>query len=214
MVISLLLKSLQTILSELSFDQDLIDEIFRSGRLRNLEAEEHLISPGMAANAMPMVISGTLRIMREDEEGNEVFLYYLEGGDACAMSISCCLSNQTSQFKAIAESNTELWMVPMSLVDEWMAKYPSFRKFVIDSYQDRFDELMHTIDSIAFMNMDERLMKYLLDKKQSQGSFVIEKTHEQIAQELNTSRVVVSRLLKKLEKEDKVELYRNRIEVL
>ena len=101
-----------------------------------------------------------------------------------------------------------------AVLDGWMAKYPSFRSFVIDSYQDRFDELMHTIDSIAFMNMDERLMKYLLDKKQSQGSFVIEKTHEQIAQELNTSRVVVSRLLKKLEKEDKVELYRNRIEVL
>ncbi len=207
-------KSFQEILVNLGFESGLIDEIMQSGKAKVLTAEESLISPGMAANAMPMVVSGTLRIMREDEEGNEVFLYYLEGGDACAMSISCCLSNQTSQFKAIAESNTELWMVPMALVDGWMAKYASFRKFVIDSYQDRFDELMHTIDSIAFMNMDERLMKYLLDKKQSQGSFVIEKTHEQIAQELNTSRVVVSRLLKKLEKEDKVELYRNRIEIL
>ncbi len=209
-----MLNSFREILSKLDFEAGLIDEIIRSGKAKVLTTEEPLISPGTAANAMPMVISGALRIMREDEEGNEVFLYYLEGGDACAMSISCCLSNQTSQFKAIAESNTELWMVPMSLVDGWMAKYASFRKFVIDSYQDRFDELMHTIDSIAFMKMDERLMKYLLDKKQSQGSFIIEKTHEQIAQELNTSRVVISRLLKKLEKEDKVELYRNRIEVL
>lgn len=201
-------------LTNLGLESDLVDEIIQQGKSKTLKAEELLISPGAAANAMPMVISGTLRIMREDEEGNEVFLYYLEGGDACAMSISCCLSNQTSQFKAIAESNAELWMVPMALVDTWMAKYGSFRKFVIDSYQNRFDELMQTIDSIAFMNMDERLMKYLLDKKQSQGSFVIEKTHEQIAQELSTSRVVISRLLKKLEKEDKVELYRNRIEVL
>jgi len=201
-------------LTNLGLESDLVEEIIQQGKSKTLKAEELLISPGAAANAMPMVISGTLRIMREDEEGNEVFLYYLEGGDACAMSISCCLSNQTSQFKAIAESNAELWMVPMALVDTWMAKYGSFRKFVIDSYQNRFDELMHTIDSIAFMNMDERLMKYLLDKKQSQGSFVIEKTHEQIAQELSTSRVVISRLLKKLEKEDKVELYRNRIEVL
>ncbi len=209
-----MLESLQTILSSLNFSDELIDEIIRSGRSKELEGEEHLINPGMVADHMPMVITGTLRIMREDEEGNEVFLYYLEGGDACAMSISCCLSNQPTPFKAIAETNTTLWMVPMSQVDAWMAKYPSFRSFVIDSYQDRFDELMHTIDSIAFMNMDERLMKYLLDKKQSQGSFVIEKTHEQIAQELNTSRVVISRLLKKLEKEDKVELYRNRIEVL
>ncbi len=201
-------------LTNLGLESDLVEEIIQQGKSKTLKAEELLISPGAAANAMPMVISGTLRIMREDEEGNEVFLYYLEGGDACAMSISCCLSNQTSQFKAIAESNAELWMVPMALVDTWMAKYGSFRKFVIDSYQNRFDELMQTIDSIAFMNMDERLMKYLLDKKQSQGSFVIEKTHEQIAQELSTSRVVISRLLKKLEKEDKVELYRNRIEVL
>ena len=201
-------------LTNLGLESDLVEEIIQQGKSKTLKAEELLISPGAAANAMPMVISGTLRIMREDEEGNEVFLYYLEGGDACAMSISCCLSNQTSQFKAIAESNAELWMVPMALVDTWMAKYGSFRKFVIDSYQNRFDELMQTIDSIAFMNMDERLMKYLLDKKQSQGSFVIEKTHEQIAQELSTSRVVISRLQKKLEKEDKVELYRNRIEVL
>lgn len=209
-----MLESLQTILSNLSFSQELTDEIVRSGRLKKLTSEESLISPGMPANEMPMVISGTLRIMREDEEGNEVFLYYLEGGDACAMSISCCLGNQSSQFKAIAESDATLWMVPMSQIDTWMAKYASFRKFVIDSYQDRFDELMHTIDSISFMNMDERLMKYLLDKKQSSGSYVIEKTHEQVAQELNTSRVVVSRLLKRLEKEDKVELYRNRIEIL
>jgi CRP/FNR family transcriptional regulator len=201
-------------LTNLGLESVLVEEIIQQGKSKTLKAEELLISPGAAANAMPMVISGTLRIMREDEEGNEVFLYYLEGGDACAMSISCCMSNQTSQFKAIAESNAELWMVPMALVDTWMAKYGSFRKFVIDSYQNRFDELMQTIDSIAFMNMDERLMKYLLDKKQSQGSFVIEKTHEQIAQELSTSRVVISRLLKKLEKEDKVELYRNRIEVL
>jgi len=209
-----MLNSFKETLISLGLEPGLIEEISQQGKAKTLKAEELLISPGAAANAMPMVISGTLRIMREDEEGNEVFLYYLEGGDACAMSISCCLSNQTSQFKAIAESNSELWMVPMALVDTWMAKYGSFRKFVIDSYQNRFDELMQTIDSIAFMNMDERLMKFLLDKKQSSGSFVIEKTHEQIAQELSTSRVVISRLLKKLEKEDKVELYRNRIEVL
>ena len=105
-------------------------------------------------------------------------------------------------------------MVSMHYIDAWMVKYRSFRKFIFDSYHDRFDEMLNTVDGIAFMNMDQRLMKYLLDKKQSTGSFVINKTHEQIAQELNTSRVVVSRLLKKLEREDKIELHRNRIEVL
>ncbi|OEK03971.1 Crp/Fnr family transcriptional regulator [Roseivirga misakiensis] len=209
-----MLEALEENLSQLGFEHELIQEILRFGKSKTVTAETSLINPGTPANAMPMVITGTLRIMREDEEGNEVFLYYLEGGDACAMSISCCMGNLSSPFKAISETDTTLWMVPLSMIDGWMANYSSFRKFVINSYQDRFDELMNTIDSIAFMNMDERLMKYLLDKKQSQGSFVIEKTHEQIAQELNTSRVVISRLLKKLEKEDKVELYRNRIEVL
>lgn len=201
-------------LEGLNLEPALIQEIMDVGKQHTLPSDKLLISPGERASEMPFVLSGTLRIMREDEQGNEIFLYYLEGGDACAMSISCCLGSQISQFKALAESETVVWMVPMHYIDSWMAKYASFRKFIIDSYQARFDELMHTIDSVAFMNMDGRLMKYLLDKKQSSGSFVIEKTHEQIAQELNTSRVVVSRLLKKLEKEDRVELYRNRIEIL
>jgi CRP/FNR family transcriptional regulator len=205
---------LSVILTRLGLETGLVGDITQAGRLMNIKAGQPLISPGMRATAMPLVVSGTLRIMREDTDGNEIFLYYLEGGDACAMSISCCLGNQMSQFKAVAETDAVLWMVPMDLVDEWMGKYRSFRKFVIDSYQERFDELMQTVDSIAFMNMDERLMKYLLDKKQSSGSYVIHKTHEQIAQELNTSRVVVSRLLKKLEKEGKVELFRNRVEIL
>jgi len=203
-----------SLLQKNGLEDGLVVEIVQSGRLFKVKQDMPLISPGMQASEMPLVITGSLRIMREDDAGNEIFLYYLEGGDACAMSISCCLGPQISQFKAVAETDSNLWLVPMVHVDDWMAKYPSFRKFVIDSYQQRFDELMNTIDSIAFMNMDERLMKYLLDKKQSSGSFVINKTHEQIASEMNTSRVVISRLLKKLENEDKVELHRNRIEVL
>jgi CRP/FNR family transcriptional regulator, anaerobic regulatory protein len=205
---------LETSLLSAGLEPALVAEILTSGRLVKISADASLLSAGERAGEMPLVISGSLRIMREDELGNELFLYYLEGGEACAMSIRCCLSGKSGEFKAVAEVDSELWMVPLSQLDDWMAKYRSFRKFVFDSYQDRFDELMNTIDSISFMKMDERLMKYLLDKKQSAGSYTINKTHEQIAQELNTSRVVISRLLKKLEKEDKIELHRNRIEVL
>lgn len=208
------MESLKNILETQGLEAALVSEMLATGHARKLTAGVPLISPGSRSEYMPLVVSGTLRIMREDEEGNELFLYYLEGGEACAMSIRCCMHNEMSGFKALAETDVQLWMVPMALLDEWMGKYSSFRKFIIDSYQARFDELMLTIDSIAFMNMDERLLKYLLDKKQSTGSFVIDKTHEQIATELNTSRVVISRLLKKLEKEGRVELYRNRIEVL
>ncbi|WP_422354381.1 Crp/Fnr family transcriptional regulator [Roseivirga pacifica] len=208
------MKKIADVLHQLGLEDQLIQEIEQVGRQITVATEQLLIAPGMQAREMPLVLSGTLRVMREDAEGREIFLYYLEGGDACAMSISCCLGTQMSEFKVIAESEATLWMVPMVQIDNWMAKYRSFRKFIFDSYHDRFDEMLNTVDSIAFMNMDQRLMKYLLDKKQSSGSFVINKTHEQIAQELNTSRVVVSRLLKKLEREEKIELHRNRIEVL
>ena len=207
-------EKLHQILSSLGLEAEVIQEITQNGRLFKVREEHPLISPGMEAKEMPLVIEGALRVMREDEQGNEIFLYYLSGGDACAMSVSCCMANNISQFKAMAETDAVLWMVPMPLLDEWMGRYRSFRKFIIDSYQSRFDELMHTVDSIAFMQMDQRLMKFLLDKKQNSGSYEIHKTHEQIARELGTSRVVVSRLLKKLEKEEKIALYRNRVEVL
>ncbi len=207
-------QSINSVLSGLGLEPALVQEIASVGHHRQLQTGAPLISPGTRSEHMPMVLSGTLRIMREDDEGNELFLYYLEWGEACAMSIRCCINNEMSGFKALAETGVQLWMVPMAMLDEWMGRYAGFRKFIIDSYQARFDELMHTIDSIAFMKMDERLLKYLLDKKQSTGTYVIDKTHEQIANELNTSRVVISRLLKKLEKEGEVELYRNRIEVL
>jgi len=205
---------IKQVLQQANLENALIEEIAQSGRLMKVREGQLLISPGSEASQMPMVISGTLRVMREDSDGREIFLYYLEGGDACAMSISCCMGSQISEFKVVAETEAVIWMVPMQNIDTWMVKYRSFRKFIFDSYHDRFDEMLSTIDSIAFMNMDQRLMKYLLDKKQSSGSFVINKTHEKIAQELNTSRVVVSRLLKKLEKEERIELHRNRIEVL
>lgn len=202
------------ILEQVGLEDQLVNEIIQTGRFLKVREGQPLIEPGMDAKEMPLVIHGTLRVMREDKEGREIFLYYLEGGDACAMSISCCLGTMKSEFKVVAEEEATLWMVPMHHIDTWMVKYRTFRKFIFDSYHDRFDEMLNTIDSIAFMNMDQRLMKYLLDKKQSTGSFVINKTHEQIAQELNTSRVVVSRLLKKLEREERIELHRNRIEVL
>jgi CRP/FNR family transcriptional regulator len=114
----------------------------------------------------------------------------------------------------VAEEDSVLWMMPTAYLDSWMQKYPSFRRFVMRSYQMRFDELLTTLDSMVFMHLDERVYKYLLDKKQASGSYEINKTHQQIADELNTSRVVISRVLKKLEKEEKIEQHRNKIEIL
>lgn len=206
--------TIEQILVNNGFEPRLIEELKINGRLKKVSADTTIIKPGMPAREIPLVITGSLKVMRQDDDGHEIFLYYLEGGDTCAMSITCCMENKKSAFSAVAEEDSTLWMIPMAMLNAWVAEYPSFRKFIFNAYQSRFDELLIAIDSVAFMKMDERLYKYLLDKKQASGSYEIIKTHEQIARELNTSRVVISRLLKQLEKEGKIEQHRNKIEVL
>ncbi len=196
------------------FEKPLIDEILTVGRMKKVKSGQTVIATGSRAEFIPLVITGSLRVMRQDDQGNEMFLYYLEGGETCAMSITCCLENKLSEFLAVAEEDSLLWLIPVQAMDSWVSKYPSFRRFVFTSYQTRFDELLSAIDSVAFMKMDERLYKFLLDTKQASGSYQIHKTHQEIARELNTSRVVVSRLLKKLEQEGKIEQSRNQIDIM
>ncbi|MEQ8926859.1 MAG: Crp/Fnr family transcriptional regulator [Fulvivirga sp.] len=205
---------IQSHLENTGLEPPLVAELLNLGKFKEAKVGEVVVKSGSRSQYIPLVLSGVLKVMREDPEKGDVFLYYLEGGETCAMSISCCLEPTSNQFKVTAEEDSEVWMIPMDHLDSWIVKYPAFRKFIFSSYKMRFDELLNTIDSMAFMNLDERLYKYLLDKKQSSGSFEINKTHAEIARELNTSRVVISRLLKKLEKEDKIEQHRNKIEIL
>jgi len=202
------------VLHNSNIEPKLVDEILTIGRLKKVKAGGVVISPESTTNEIPLVLDGLLKVMRHDDKGGEIFLYFLGGGETCAMSITCCIEGKPKAFYVVAEEDSILWMVPMTFIDTWIVKYKSFRKFVFDSYQSRFDEMLTTIDSVVFLKMHERLYKYLLDKKQASGTFVINKTHEQIANELNTSRVVISRLLKQLEREEKIEQYRNRIEIL
>ncbi|WP_421871075.1 Crp/Fnr family transcriptional regulator [Marinoscillum sp.] len=205
---------INNVLNNSQIEPKLAEEIMTIGRLKKVKAGGVVISPESDSNEMPIVLEGLLKVMRQDKNGNEVFLYFLEGGETCAMSITCCIEGKKKAFHVVAEEDSILWMVPMGHIDSWVARYPSFRKFVFEAYQTRFDEMLNTIDSVVFLKMDERLYKYLLDKKQASGTFVINKTHQEIANELNTSRVVVSRLLKQLEREEKIEQHRNRIEIL
>ncbi len=202
------------VLEAQDFDPKLVEEIISIGRLKKSSEGRVLISPENPGTEVPMVLSGLLKVVRQEQSGKEVFLYYLEGGETCAMSITCCLEGKMAAIKLVAEKDSVLWMIPMTYMDLWVVKYQSFRKFVFKSYQARLDELLHTIDNVVFHKMDERLYRYLLDTKQATGSFEIRKTHDQIAKELNTSRVVISRLLKQLEREEKIEQHRNLIEIL
>lgn len=195
------------------FEPDLIREIEEKSFKRRLNIGQVLIDFGVPIKNIPLVLSGSIKIIREDKDGNEVFLYFLGGGDTCAMSLTCCINQKKSEIKAIVEEPAELLMIPAFYMDEWM-KYPSWRRFIFSSYSQRFEEMLNAVDSLAFMKLEERLMGYLLDCQQSAGDFAINKTHQEIAGDLNTSRVVISRLLKKLELKGKIELHRNKIEIM
>lgn len=196
------------------FEDELLQEIDNIGVLKEIKEGEMLMDIGNYVTAMPLLISGAIKVLREDEDGDELLLYFLESGHTCAMTLSCCLGHKKSEIRAVAETDTQLIMIPVQKMEEWTSKYKSWRNFVFNSYQTRLDEMLETIDSIAFMNMDERLWKYLQEKVRINNSKTILNTHQKIAYDLHTSRVVVSRLLKSLEKQGKINLQRNAIEVL
>jgi CRP/FNR family transcriptional regulator len=162
---------------------------------------------------MPLVLTGAIKVIREDDEGNELLLYFLEKGDTCAMTLTCCLGQSRSQIRAIAELDTEILMIPIDKMESWLV-YKSWRDFVFESYNTRLYEMLDAIDTLAFMNMNERLYKYLKNKVIIKKDKTLSVSHQDIAYELNTSRVVISRLLKQLENEGKVKLLRNKLEVL
>ncbi|MBO0593838.1 Crp/Fnr family transcriptional regulator [Cellulophaga sp. E16_2] len=196
------------------FERELIDEIVQVGTFKEVPEGFKLIEIGEYIKSMPLLISGAIKILREDKDGDELLLYYLEKGETCSMTLSCCLSQSISEIRAIAETDTKLIMVPVQKMEEWTAKYKSWRNFVFESYHNRLTELLTTIDSIAFQNMDERLLGYLKEKVRITNDSTIHNTHQQIAYDLHSSRVVISRLLKKLEELGKIELHRNFIKAI
>lgn len=196
------------------FEEALIDEIDQTGTYKKVHEGHKLMEIGDYVKSMPLLVSGVIKVLREDDDGDELLLYFLEHGDTCAMTLTCCMGHTKSEIRAIAETNTQLIMVPVQKMEEWLAKYSSWRNFVLQSYHNRLNEMLETIDSIAFLKMDERLLKYLKDKARVTHDNMIATTHQQIAYELHTSRVVISRLLKKLEKLGKIKLYRNQIKMM
>jgi len=193
------------------FEKELIDEIAESGIFRTIASGETLIDIGDKMTHVPLILSGAVKIIREDKNGHDIALYFLERGDTCAISFINCINKSQSMFRGIAEKETEGIFVPVSKIDEWLMKYKSWRHFIIDSYHMRLIEMVESIDSLAFMKLDDRLHKYLVDKVKIMQDNTLIITHQEIADDINTSRVVVSRLLKILENEGKIIIRRNRI---
>ena len=196
------------------FEQDLLNEIAEVGTYRFVKENELLLDIGDEFHQIPLMLTGAIKISRETKAGEEIVLYFLERGDTCTITFGSGLQSSKSKVRGVAEKDTEIIFIPVEKVEEWMVKYPSWRSFVIDSYNIRLNEMLEAIDTLAFMKMDQRLFKYLIDKVQIMRSTTLNTTHQEIAVDLNTSRVVISRLLKQLENEGKIKLYRNKIEVV
>lgn len=196
------------------FEAALIQEIASVATYREVSEGQVLIDIGSYLKAMPILISGAIKIMREDENGDELLLYYIESGDTCSISMTNCIGGKRSEIKAVAEVETKLLMIPLEKVEEWAGKYKTWLRFIMDSYHNRINELFHTIDSIAFSNMDQRIIEYLTEKARVTSDKVIHATHQEIAFDLHSSRVVISRLLKKLENTGAIVLHRNHLEII
>lgn len=196
------------------FEEELLEEISNVATYKEFKANDYLIEIGDAIQTMPLLLNGAIKILREDDKGDELLLYFLERGDTCAMTLTCCLGNSKSKIRANAETDGSLLMIPVSKMEEWLTKYKSWRNFVFESYNLRLNEMLEAIDTLAFMNLEERLYKYLTDKVKVLGTPNLSTTHLEIATELHTSRVVISRLLKALEIQGKIKINRNKIEVL
>lgn len=192
-------------------EEELIQEINRVGQIRTTTIDEILINVGDAMTSIPIILSGSIKISRENDNGDELLLYYIEGGDTCAMTLQCCVRQIKSEIRATSMEDSVLLMLPTEMMELWMHKYKSWREYILQSYHVRLTELMETIDAIAFMRLDERLLKYLTDQAKLLGSLEIHHTHQQIAEDLHSSRVVISRLLKQLEIRGTITLKRNKI---
>lgn len=193
------------------FEKELIDEIVDIGYCDKLKAGELLIDIDDEMTHIPLILSGAVKIIRQENEEEELVLYYLEKGDTCAISFVNCINRKKSIFKGVVEKDIEAVFIPVERIDDWLTKYKSWRYFIIDSYHERLLEMVESIDSYAFMSLDDRLQKYLATQVKITNNKTLVITHKEIANDINSSRIVVSRLLKRLEIAGKIEIRRNKI---
>jgi len=196
------------------FEEELIDEIVKVGHFDKIKSGELMIDIGEDMTHIPLILNGVVKIIRKEREGEELVLYFLERGDTCAISFVNCINRKKSIFKGVVEQDLEAIFLPVEHIDDWLTKFKSWRHFIIDSYHFRLIEMVESIDSLAFMKMHERLFKYLTDKVKITKDVNLEITHQEIADDMHSSRVVITRLIKQLHDEGKIYSTRNKIKVL
>lgn len=197
-----------------SFNTPLIEDIAANSHFMDVPAGDIIMDIGWYIKQVPLLYKGHVKVFREDDDGNELFLYYLYPGDACAISLVCSGHEKISKIRAVALEDSQFIAFPIKYMDEWMLKHKDWYYFVLDTYSFRFEEVLKTVDDIAFHKMDERLVRYLKKARKAHDSDTIPTSHQDIAYELNSSREVISRLLKKLEQRGQIVLHRGQIEIV
>jgi len=208
---------MQTILPDFfrqTFEPELLQQMEALAAIHNVKEGDIILDIGQLVRTIPLLLKGSIKISRQDDEGKELLLYYVNAQESCAMTFTCCMQQFPSEIRATAETDAVFMAIPISVMDEWLMKYPTWKSFVMRTIRNRFNELLQAIDQLAFQRLDERLVRYLKEKSAATGSTLINLSHEEIAVELASSRVVISRLLKKLENEGRLLLYRNQIKLL
>ncbi|MGE3726946.1 MAG: Crp/Fnr family transcriptional regulator [Candidatus Sericytochromatia bacterium] len=194
-----------------TFSPDLLRALKEEGRNLSFATEQEILRPGSEVKVIPLVLNGSIRVLRDDPSGKEILLYYIHPGESCVLSILAGSKAQTSQIRAIAQAGTEIWVFPAQVLKRWSLSHASWNQFVLELYTIRFEELVQVVNELAFSRVDERLLDLLQTRAKLAGGSLIQATHQQLADELGTAREVVSRLLKKLEQEQRVELGRGKI---
>lgn len=198
---------------ELAVETELLESLVRTASLKKVKKGDVLIDYGSFIQFVPLVVKGLIKIIRENDEGKEVLLYFLSEGNTCAASFSCCMIRKRSEIKAVAEEDSLIIAIPLQAAEEWMGKYPTWRNFVMNMYDQRIFAMIDTIDKLAFAKLDEKLWDYLQERVFITGNVLDNLSHQEIANDLNVSREAVSRLLKKLEQQGKLEIHRSKIVV-
>lgn len=196
------------------FEKSLIDFLQKSGVVREFVAGTEIMRTGQYIKHMVLVLEGQIKLYREGEEGGELFMYFLEPGQACALSMMCAIRQEASSVTAKVTEDARVLLIPIQLMETLMKDYRTWYAFVIDNYRSRFEEILLVLDHVIFKGMDERLAFYLENQARNLNSDTLNITHQEIANDLNSSREVISRLLKKMEQQGKVVLNRNAITLL
>ncbi|HNP06013.1 MAG TPA: Crp/Fnr family transcriptional regulator [Cyclobacteriaceae bacterium] len=205
---------METVPASTLISKNLLDRLIKEGTLKTFEPEAVIIDENDYIKSVPIVLSGSIKVLKIDEDGKEVLLYYIKPGESCVMSFLGATCNQTSKIKAIVEEKAEILMLPIHKSFELIKDNPAWLEFIFQLYNRRFEELLEVVNSVVFQHVDDRLWDLLKKKVKMLKTSELILTHQQLADELGTAREVVSRLLKQLEKNDQVKLSRNKVTVL